>query len=95
VQVGLSAVVAGVHIVPDRTRPLVEVVHGRVHLAGDNPRLRTSALHGATAPVTLLVAHIATLLNEALTEVTDAKEHDALVRLTRAPATSLPAADSG
>lgn len=94
-QVGLGHALDGVRAAADRRRPIAAVRDRTVYLAGADPRLRAIAAAGAeTHPaVDALVAHIATLLNDALTDVTDAVEHHALVGLLRA--TARPQSSSG
>jgi hypothetical protein len=70
--------------IAERKNPMFQFELGILFVAGKNERLRSLALHAQTespwlpAAIDALAAHVVSVLNIALTDVTDATEIDAL-----------------
>ena len=79
----------------DRAEPMF-AFDGVIEVAGDNVRLRAlAAALAASSPfaeagVDVVVAHLVTVLNRALSHVTDATEAEAIARLLSPPSGDRP-----
>ncbi len=62
----------------DDDKPMIGFASGMITVAGDNPRLRKLAIDLDEDAMELLTAHVITVLNIALTSITDATEAHAL-----------------
>jgi hypothetical protein len=75
--------------IADQAKPMFQFAYGYLFVAGNNERLRALALQANTsspwlpAAIDALAAHVISILNLALTDVTDAAEVDALQALLR------------
>jgi hypothetical protein len=82
----LGVAATGGVAIADRARPIAHHAYGKIELAGRDDRLiaieaaRVAGSPWAPAAIDALVAHVVTLLNVGLTEVTDAAEASALGR---------------
>lgn len=72
----------GVHsyewTIADTDEPIIAYERGNIIVAGEHPKLRALALANDEMLIDLLVAHVVTVLNLALSEITDATEAHAL-----------------
>lgn len=75
--------------IADDDTPMIRYERGNIIVAGYHPELRAVAVDTDAALVDLVVAHVVTVLNVALTEITDATEAHALEVLLASP----PSAD--